>query len=150
MRTKGFEYGRYINFLQKVNKTRIKDGKSVLLPYSEQVAREVYYNTRNDLIDDKNKGLRGSIGNVYQYMAREQGAIMGFNVSFERARALYKYAKSTNQNLKFKDIRYMNETEVEHKIDWEYINEEYKLLKEKGWLSKDIQKYVAFNYFGSE
>ena len=90
MARKGFDYEAYKKWYYKQEQVNLKAGKPMYITmYTYQEAKEVYDLTKQDLLEDVRKGKRGTVGNVYQYMAREQQS----ELSYKRAQAVYQMVK---------------------------------------------------------
>ena len=147
MARKGFDYEAYKKWYYKQEQVNLRKGKPMYLTmYTYQEAKFVYEVTKEDLAKDVRKGKRGTIGNVYQYMAREQQS----ELSYKRAKAVYQYVKETGQDVSFNEIRYMSARQLKEKIDWSYseiAKETYIALGHS--LSESIH-LISTNFFGSE
>lgn len=147
MSKKGFDYEAYKRWYYKQEQVNLRAGKPMYINmYTYQEAKFIYEVTKEDLRKEFRKGKRGSVPNVYQYMAREQQS----ELSYKRAKAVYKYVKATGQDFSFNEIRYMSARELKEKIDWSYseiAKETYIALGHS--LSESIH-LISTNFFGSE
>ena len=147
MAKKGFDYEAYKKWYYKQEKVNLKAGKPMYITmYTYQEAKEVYDLTKEDLIEDVRKGKRGTVGNVYQYMAREQQA----ELSYKRAKAVYQYVKATGQDFSFKEIRYMTSQQLKNNIDWSQLELQKQIWTDRGWDITKINEQVSINYYGSD
>lgn len=147
MARKGFDYEAYKKWYYKQEQVNLRKGKPMYINmYNYQEAKFLYEVTKEDLAKDVRNGKRGSIGNVYQYMAREQQA----ELSYKRAKAVYQYVKTTGQDISFKELRYFTAQQLKNNIDWSYseiAKETYRALGHS--LSESIH-LISTNFFGSE
>lgn len=146
MAKKGFDYERYKHWYYQQEQVNLRAGKPMYLNmYTYQEAKEVYELTKEDLREEFRKGKRGSVPNVYQYMAREQQA----ELSYKRTMAVYQYVKETGQEISFKQLRYMTSQQLKNNIDWSYLDLQKQVWTDRGWDITKINKQVSINYFGS-
>lgn len=147
MARKGFDYEAYKKWYYKQEQVNLKAGKPMYTTmYNYQEAKLIYDFTKEDLLDDVHKGKRGSVGNVYQYMAREQQA----ELSYKRTKAVYQYVKATGQDISFKELRYMTKQQLKNNIDWSYLEVQKQIWTDRGWDITKINKQVSINYYGSD
>ena len=146
MAKKGFDYEAYKKWYYKQEQVNLRAGKPMYLTmYTYQEAKEVYELTKEDLREEFRKGKRGSVPNVYQYMAREQQS----ELSYKRAKAVYQYVKESGQDFSFKQLRYMTSQQLKNNIDWSYLEVQKKVWTDRGWDITKINKQVSINYYGS-
>ena len=146
MARKGFDYEAYKKWYYKQEQVNLKAGKPMYTTmYNYQEAKLIYDLTKEDLLDDVHKGKRGSVGNVYQYMAREQQA----ELSYKRTKAVYQYVKETGQDISFKELRYMTNQQLKNNIDWSFLEVQKQVWTDRGWDITKINAQVSINYFGS-
>ena len=146
MARKGFDYEAYKKWYYKQEQVNLRKGMPMYLTmYTYQEAKEVYAFTKQDLLEDVRNGKRGSVGNVYQYMAREQQA----ELSYKRTRAVYQYVKETEQDISFKELRYMTNEQLKKNIDWSFLEVQKQVWTDRGWDITKINAQVSINYFGS-
>lgn len=147
MARKGFDYEAYKKWYYKQEQVNLKAGKPMYTTmYNYQEAKLIYDFTKEDLLEDVRKGKRGTIGNVYQYMAREQQS----ELSYKRAKAVYQYVKATGQDISFKQLRYMTSQQLKNNIDWSHIEVQKQIWLDKGWDLTKINEQVSINYYGSD
>ena len=147
MARKGFDYEAYKRWYYKQEQVNLRQGKPMYTTmYNYQEAKLVYDFTKEDLTEDFRKGKRGSIGNVYQYMAREQQS----ELSYSRTKAVYQYVKKTGQDISFKELRYMTKQQLKNNIDWSFIEVQKQIWLDKGWDITKINEQVSINYYGSD
>ena len=147
MARKGFDYEAYKKWYYKQEQVNLRKGKPMYLTmYTYQEAKFVYEVTKEDLAKDVRKGKRGTIGNVYQYMAREQQS----ELSYKRAKAVYQYVKETGQDISFKQLRYMTKQQLKNNIDWSFLELQKQIWLDKGWNITKINEQVSINYYGSD
>ena len=146
MARKGFDYEAYKKWYYKQEQVNLRKGMPMYLTmYTYQEAKEVYDLTKQDLLEDVRTGKRGSVGNVYQYMAREQQA----ELSYKRTMAVYQYVKETGQDISFKELRYMTNQQLKNNIDWSFLEVQKQVWTDRGWDITKINEQVSINYFGS-
>ena len=147
MARKGFDYEAYKKWYYKQEQVNLRKGKPMYTTmYNYQEAKLIYDFTKEDLLEDVRKGKRGSVGNVYQYMAREQQA----ELSYKRTMAVYQYVKETGQDISFKELRYMTSQQLKNNIDWSFLEIQKQIWKDKGWDITKINEQVSINYYGSD
>ena len=147
MARKGFDYEAYKKWYYKQEQVNLRKGKPMYLNmYTYQEAKLIYEFTKEDLLEDVRKGKRGSVGNVYQYMAREQQA----ELSYKRTMAVYQYVKETGQDISFKELRYMTNQQLKNNIDWSFLEVQKQIWKDRGWDITKINQQVSINYYGSD
>lgn len=147
MARKGFDYEAYKKWYYKQEQVNLKAGKPMYTTmYNYQEAKLIYDFTKEDLLEDVRKGKRGTIGNVYQYMAREQQS----ELSYKRTKAVYQYVKATGQDISFKELRYMTSQQLKNNIDWSHLEVQKKIWTDRGWDITKINQQVSINYYGSD
>ena len=147
MARKGFDYEAYKKWYYKQEQVNLRQGKPMYITmYTYQEAKEVYELTKEDLREEFRKGKRGSVPNVYQYMAREQQA----ELSYKRTKAVYQYVKATGQDISFKELRYFTAQQLKNNIDWSYLEVFKQDKRDLGYTITDINSMVSENYFGSD
>lgn len=147
MARKGFDYEAYKKWYYKQEQVNLRKGKPMYLNmYTYQEAKLIYDFTKEDLLEDVRKGKRGTVGNVYQYMAREQQA----ELSYKRTMAVYQYVKETGQDISFKELRYMTSQQLKNNIDWSFLDVQKQIWKDRGWDITKINEQVSINYYGSD
>lgn len=146
MSKKGFDYERYKHWYYKQEQVNLRAGKPMYINmYTYQEAKFIYEVTKEDLRKEFLSGKRGSVPNVYQYMAREQQT----ELSYKRTKAVYQYVKATGQDFSFKQLRYMTSKQLKNSIDWSYVDVQKQIWLDKGWDLTKINKQVSINYYGS-
>ena len=147
MARKGFDYEAYKKWYYKQEQVNLKAGKPMYTTmYNYQEAKLIYDFTKEDLLEDVHKGKRGTVGNVYQYMAREQQS----ELSYKRTKAVYQYVKATGQDISFKELRYMTSQQLKNNIDWSFLDVQKQIWLDKGWDITKINEQVSINYYGSD
>ena len=147
MARKGFDYEAYKKWYYKQEQVNLRAGKPMYITmYTYQEAKFVYEVTKEDLTKEFRSGKRGSVPNVYQYMAREQQS----ELSYKRAKAVYQYVKETGQDISFKQLRYMTKQQLKNNIDWSFLEVQKQIWLDKGWNITKINEQVSINYYGSD
>lgn len=147
MAKKGFDYEAYKKWYYKQEQVNLKAGKPMYITmYTYQEAKEVYDLTKQDLLEDVRKGKRGTVGNVYQYMAREQQS----ELSYKRAQAVYQMVKETGQDISFKELRFMTAEQLKNNIDWSYLETAKETYRALGLSVSEVNSLISTNFFGSE
>ena len=147
MARKGFDYEAYKKWYYKQEQVNLRAGKPMYTTmYNYQEAKLIYDLTKEDLTEEVHSGKRGSVGNVYQYMAREQQA----ELSYKRTKAVYQYVKETGQDISFKELRYMTNQQLKNNIDWSFLEVQKQVWTDRGWDITKINKQVSINYYGSD
>ena len=146
MARKGFDYEAYKKWYYKQEQVNLRAGKPMYITmYTYQEAKFLYEVTKEDLAKEVRSGKRGSVGNVYQYMAREQQS----ELSYKRTQAVYQYVKETGQDISFKELRYMTNEQLKKNIDWSHLDLQKQVWTDRGWDITKINQQVSINYFGS-
>ena len=144
MARKRFDYERYVRNYEvqeaKANRAGYLMNERML---TEREAYERYRATRRMLEIEVKNNERGSIGNVYQYMVRDQAAPN----SWAMAKAIKRYSKETGQNVKLKDILYTED--IKTIVDFSYEKQYRDQLKAQGLSWVEIDKRVSHLFFGS-
>ena len=147
MARKGFDYEAYKKWYYKQEQVNLRAGKPMYINmYTYQEAKFLYEVTKQDLLEDVRTGKRGTVGNVYQYMAREQQS----ELSYKRTMAVYQYVKETGQDISFKELRYMTNQQLKNNIDWSFLEVQKQIWKDRGWDITKINEQVSINYYGSD
>lgn len=147
MARKGFDYEAYKRWYYKQEQVNLRAGKPMYTTmYNYQEAKMIYDFTKEDLTEEFHKGKRGSVPNVYQYMAREQQA----ELSYKRTKAVYQYVKATGQDISFKQLRYFTSQQLKNNIDWSFLEVQKQIWTDRGWDITKINKQVSINYYGSD
>ena len=147
MARKGFDYEAYKKWYYKQEQVNLRAGKPMYINmYTYQEAKFLYEVTKEDLLEDVRSGKRGSVGNVYQYMAREQQS----ELSYKRTKAVYQYVKETGQDISFKELRYMTNQQLKNNIDWSFLEVQKQIWTDRGWDITKINQQVSINYYGSD
>ena len=147
MARKGFDYEAYKKWYYKQEQVNLRAGKPMYINmYTYQEAKFLYEVTKEDLTKDVRNGKRGSVGNVYQYMAREQQS----ELSYKRAQAVYQYVKETGQDISFKELRYMTSQQLKKNIDWSLLENAKETYRALGFSVSQVNNLISTNYFGSE
>ena len=147
MARKGFDYEAYKKWYYKQEQVNLRQGKPMYITmYTYQEAKEVYELTKEDLREEFRKGKRGSVPNVYQYMAREQQS----ELSYKRAQAVYQMVKETGQDISFKELRFMTAEQLKNNIDWSFLENAKETYRALGFNVSQVNKLISTNYFGSE
>ena len=147
MARKGFDYEAYKKWYYKQEQVNLRAGKPMYTTmYNYQEAKFLYEVTKEDLRKEFISGKRGSVGNVYQYMAREQQS----ELSYKRTKAVYQYVKETGQDISFKQLRYMTKQQLKNNIDWSHLEVQKQIWTDRGWDLTKINQQVSINYYGSD
>ena len=147
MARKGFDYEAYKRWYYKQEQVNLRAGKPMYITmYTYQEAKFIYEVTKEDLTKEFRSGKRGSVPNVYQYMAREQQT----ELSYKRTKAVYQYVKETGQDISFKQLRYMTKQQLKNNIDWSHLEVQKQLWLDRGWDLTKINEQVSINYYGSD
>lgn len=110
---------------------------------SEAKARQRYGLTKMYRIEAVADGESKGVGNVYQYMVRDQSAPN----SYAQALAYKRFADITKQDVKLKDILHTND--LKEILDFSMISDYSRSLKEQGFTSAQIDKEISRVFFGS-
>lgn len=138
------DYQRYVEWYHKQEDIVARKGHGMYSAmYSEKRFQEKYKFTKNDLALDVKQGKRKAIGNVYQYMARDQSYLMDYSTQ----RAL----RNTLPDLK--PSRFETLDQVKGRMtddDWGIVHQAYNDAKASGMSGKEAAKFIARTFFGSD
>lgn len=137
------DYQRYKEWYHKQEDIVARKGHKMYSDiYTEKKFQEVYKFTKNDLALDVKEGRRKAIGNVYQYMARDQSYLMDYSTQ--------KALRDALPNLK--PSRFETLDQVKKRMtddDWDYIHKVYEQAKYDGMSGKEAYHFIAQAIFGS-
>ncbi len=153
----GFNYTRYLKWYRQEEAKQAKQGYVMYSPlYSREQAQLQYEMIKSELADQVKHRKRSAIGNVYQYMARNQVA----ELSYAQAKAYNRLAKATGMNINLNDMRHKTISWVKSEIDWDMVKNDRKLAKQEfdlnhyvnfdGYMFSSVEAYIAYKYFGSD
>lgn len=157
MRYKGFNYTRYMKWYRQQELKQAKKGYVMYSPlYSREQAQLQYDMIKSELSEQVTKGKRSAVGNVYQYMARNQVA----ELSYAQAKAYNRLAKSTGMKITLDEIRHKSLDFIKNEINWDMVKQDRKQAKGyynehhnisfDGYTFSSVESYVAYKYFGSD
>lgn len=133
-------------------------------PYNYAMYKEEWLKKRRDLEHAKDIGERNSIGNVNQYLVREQA----YELSQKAGKALYKaleargeledfgltearYNKNGELVFSSKDLRVLRQGELARsQAWWDAIANERERLKSLGYDKKAISHEISKTFYGSK
>lgn len=142
-KTSNGDYKRYTEWYHKQEAIVARQGHKMYSDmYTEKKFQEVYKFTKNDLALDVKEGRRKAIGNVYQYMARDQSYLLDYSTQ--------KALRDALPNLK--PSRFETLDQIKKRItddDWDYIHQVYKQAKYDGMTGKEAYHFIAQAIFGS-
>ena len=137
------DYQRYVEWYRKQEQIVARKGHKMWdSMYSEKRFKEVYKFTKNDLELQVKAGQRKAVGNVYQYMARDQTYLMDYSTQKALRNALPNVKPSRFETL----------DEVKRRMtdsDWDYIHQVYKQAKYDGMTGTEAYHFIAQAIFGS-
>ena len=137
------DYQRYVEWYHKQEEIVARKGHRMYSDmYTEKKFQEVYKFTKNDLALDVKEGRRKAIGNVYQYMARDQSYLMDYSTQKALRDALPNLKPSRFETLEQVKKRMTDD-------DWDYIHQVYKQAKYDGMTGKEAYHFIAQAIFGS-
>ena len=138
------DYQRYVEWYHKQENIVSRKGHSMYSNmYSEKKFQEVYKFTRNDLALDVKEGRRKAIGNVYQYMARDQSYLLDYSTQ----KALRKTLPDLNPS-RFETLDQIKRRMTD--LDWDVVRQTYDAAKASGMSGKEAAKFIARTFFGSD
>lgn len=142
-KTSNGDYKRYVEWYHRQEEIVARKGHKMWgTMYTEKKFQEVYKFTKNDLALEVKEGRRKAVGNVYQYMARDQSYLMDYSTQKALREAL--------PNLK--PSRFETLDQVKRRMtdsDWDYIHQVYKQAKYDGMSGKEAYHFIAQAIFGS-
>lgn len=141
---KAFDYETYKKHYYEQELKNARKGYTMNEPLlSEAKARKRYGLTKMVRIEAVADGESKGVGNVYQYMVRDQSAPN----SYAQALAYKKFANVTGQDVKLKDI--LHTDDLKDILDFSMIKDYEKDLKAQGFTSAQIDKEISRVFFGS-
>lgn len=141
---KSFDYDTYKKHYHEQDLKNSRKGYKMNEPLlSEEKARHRYGLTKKIRIEAVADGESKGVGNVYQYMVRDQSAPN----SYDQALSYKKFADITKQDVKLKDI--LHTENLKDILDFSIISDYSKSLKEQGFTSAQIDKEISRVFFGS-
>ena len=141
---KSFDYDTYKKHYHEQELKNSRKGYTMNEPMlSEAQARQRYGLTKKVRIEAVADGESKGVGNVYQYMVRDQSAPN----SYAQALSFKKFADITEQNVKLKDI--LHTENLKDLLDFSMISDYAKDLREQGFTSAQIDKEISRVFFGS-
>ena len=141
---KSFDYDTYKKHYYEQELKNARKGYTMNEPMlSEEKARQRYGLTKMYRIQDVASGESKGVGNVYQYMVRDQSAPN----SYAQALAYKRFADITEQDVKLKDI--LHTEDLKEILDFSMIKDYEKDLREQGFTSAQIDKEISRVFFGS-
>lgn len=134
-------------YLQQEEKVR-RQGQPMYSPmYSKSQFESVYNETKTDLKMLTESGNRKGVGNVYQYMVREQAYPISYGME-KGLKEAYKEAgvKPTfNRFSTYEDIR----NEAPQAV-WDVIERTYEQLRADGFKGSEAALMISQIFFGSD
>ena len=141
---KAFDYDTYKKHYYEQELKNARKGYTMNEPMlSEEKARKRYGLTKMYRMQDVADGESKGVGNVYQYMVRDQSAPN----SYAQALAYKRFADVTEQDVKLKDI--LHTEDLKEILDFSMIKDYEKDLKKQGFTSAQIDKEISRVFFGS-
>lgn len=107
----------------------------------------VFEETKSILKMQKDMGTRKGIGNVYQYIVREQA----YPISQGLVRGLKEVYKKTGEEVNFN--RFTTYEQLKQNAPdavWDFLKEEYQTLTAQGMSGKNAKLMIAQIFFGSD
>lgn len=146
---------RYNAYLRAFEKQKSKLAKRGLEMNDEKYSfsewEEQWIRKRNDLQYEVNLGERRGIGNVNQYLVRDQA----YELSYKQGEAIYR-AMSDRGELQegISKITYMTKIRQGEWLDkigwWENIKELREELRKKGFNNEEIKNKISHQIYGSK
>lgn len=142
------KYSIYRKWYYEQEAKLARNGQSMFSPmYTKNQFRNVYDETKAELKMLKDNGNRKGVGNVYQYIAREQAYPISYGME-KGLRDLYKQAgvkKNWTRSTTYEDIRKNAPDAV-----WDLVRNEYDNLKMMGISGKNAKLMISQMFFGSD
>ena len=137
------DYKRYVEWYRKQAEIVARKGHKMYSDmYSEKRFHEKYKYYRSVYQYDIKQGKRKTIGNLYQYMTRDQSYLMDYSTQKALRTAFPKLKPSRFETIKEIKSRMTDE-------DFDYIRYQYHLARTE--LSVDgALEYIAQTFFGSD
>lgn len=149
---KSFDYDTYKKHYYEQELKNARKGYTMNEPMlSEGKARERYGLTKMYRMQEVASGDSKGVGNVYQYMVRDQSAPN----SYAQALAYKKFADITDQKVKLRDI--LHTEDLKEILDFSMVKDYEKDLREalkdqgltKHQINAQIDKEISRVFFGS-
>lgn len=142
------QYEKYRNWYFNQQDKVLRQGGAMYSPlYNMKQFAQAYNETKQELKDLVAEGKRTGVGNVYQYMVREQAYPMDQKM-YRGLRELYKEAGEKinfNRFTTYEEIRY-----TAPDIIWDTIQQYYEQLRVDGLNSTSAKALIAQMFFGSD
>ena len=143
-RYSGFDYNRYVRWYQKQENIANKAGYQMMEPMlNPQQAQARYNATKKILQEEVKSGKMKSVGNIYQYMARDQTSPN----SYAQAKAYKEYARITGQKVNINDLRFTED--LDQVLDMSFIRDYIRQQRAAGVAWAQIDADVSRRFFGS-
>lgn len=136
-------YETYLREYEKAFQKAQRNGVEIGPRMSKNSFESYYEATRNEYIEQIQKGERKTVGAVTRDVAQAQ---IEWKFSPKQASSLSQYAKENEIDVSYKDIRSGN---VKGEAMQELIKKTYKDLRDSGYSSKDAKLYISHAFFGS-
>lgn len=148
------DYERYEQWFFKQQSKMAKKGLTMIenIKISKPEFYQRYREIRNDLKSQVNAGYRSSIGNIYQYLVREQayGGKYETIATLKREGFLKLRKGVTIQEVATLDWEQLRTSDYGGSlIDWNSIRQIYRDLKAEGYTGKKSREWISQNIFGS-
>lgn len=149
-------YDTYMRWVDKQNKSLVRQGLSPIQPIDKRTFDDVYRTTKENLLYDTKVGNRSAVGNVYQYIVRGQSyehnymevqrlkkeGLLLDGVSFSEA---IRASKEEFYGYRDRNGDWHDSTIV----DWTAIQELYDMKKAMGMSGKQAKEWIKQEYFNS-
>lgn len=140
-------YAKYEKWYANQEMKLLKKGREMFSPkYTKGQFRNVYYETKAELTMLKEGGNRGSVGNVYQYMVREQAYPISQGME-KGLKELYKEAGAEVNFTRFDTYEKIRKNTPD-KV-WDLAQEKYDNYIAIGLTGKKAAEEIAKMFFGS-
>ena len=137
------DYNRYVEWYHKQEEIVARKGHKMYSDmYSEKRFHEKYKYYRSVYQYDIKQGKRKTIGNLYQYMTRDQSYLMDYSTQKALRTAFPDLKPSRFETIKEIKSRMTDE-------DFDYIRYQYNLAR-KELSVNDALEYIAQTFFGSD
>ena len=137
------DYKRYVEWYHKQEEIVARKGHKMYSDmYSEKRFHEKYKYYRSVYQYDIQQGKRKTIGNLYQYMTRDQSYLMDYSTQ-KALRAAFPDLKPS----RFETIKEIKSRMTDE--DFDYIRYQYHLARNELSVN-DSLNYIAQTFFGSD
>lgn len=137
------DYQRYVEWYHRQERIAERQGHTMFSQmYSEKRFQDTYAYTKRDLEELVKEGKRGSVGNVYQYMTREQTYLMDYSTQMALKREFPELKPHRFETVEDVTKRFTKE-------NWDKLDNLYWQSRHDGLSGRASAAIVSQVFFGS-